>query len=128
MGFLDNIISQHKDNTVKDWIHLTEVSQVDDLIKESHQHPVVIFKHSTTCGISAGAQHRIKSGWEDLSSADFAFYYLDLLSHRDVSNYIAERLEIVHQSPQIIVVKDGIAVYDTSHHSVNAAIIAEQIA
>lgn len=128
MGFLDRVISRDKNNIPEDWKHLTETDQLDALISESHEHPVVIFKHSTTCGISAAAQHRIVSGWKDLREEDFTFYYLDLLTYRPISNAIAERLNVVHQSPQIIIVRDGEAVYDTSHHSVNASIIADQLA
>lgn len=128
MGFLDKIIAKDKSNTNEQWIHLTEMDQLDQLIQESADLPVVIFKHSTTCGISSAAQHRLVSQWDDIAETDMKFYYLDLLTYRPISNAVAERLGIVHQSPQVIVIRDGAAVYDTSHHSVSIGAIAPHIA
>jgi bacillithiol system protein YtxJ len=54
-------------------------------------------------------------------------YYLDLLNHRDISNAIAERFGVFHQSPQIIVIKDGKAIFDTSHESIDARKIEQYL-
>lgn len=98
------------------------------LIKEaSVLKPQIIFKDSTTCGISAYAKERLTNGqalWQD--TADFN--YLDLLTYRNISNFIASDLEVVHQSPQIIVLKNKEVVYTRTHHSIQAEELAEVVA
>jgi len=119
MGFLDNLRNSQKNNLPSNWKNLDSEEQLKEVIKGSHEKPVMLFKHSTTCGISAGAKHRLEAGW-DIDPDKIDFYYLDLLSHRSVSNLIAKSLNVIHQSPQIILVKDGVAVFNTSHHAINA--------
>ena len=118
MGFLDNLRNSQKNNLHSDWKTLDSEAQLDKIIKGSHERPAMIFKHSTTCGISAGAKHRLESNW-DIDPEKMDFYYLDLLTYRPVSNLIAEKLNVIHQSPQVILIKDGKAIYDTSHHAID---------
>lgn len=99
---------------MKGWKTLSSTADVDVALEVSHQHPIVFFKHSTRCSISTMAWNRIVNINENESnSADF--YFLDLIQYRDVSNYIADRLSVYHESPQIIVVKNGEATLDISH-------------
>lgn len=119
MGFLDNLKNSQENNLHSNWKTLDSEAQLDEIIKGSHERPAMIFKHSTTCGISAGAKHRLESNW-DIDPEKMDFYYLDLLSYRPISNLIAEKLNVIHQSPQVILIKDGKAIYDTSHHAIDA--------
>lgn len=96
------------------WVPLTTIEQVDDII--SKPHPVAIFKHSTRCSISSMAKSRL----ERSILPDIPFYYLDLLNYRQVSNYVAEKLDIQHQSPQLIVVKNSIVLYNDSHNNIES--------
>jgi len=105
------------------WITISTIVHVDEAIANSSNRPSVFFKHSVTCGISAAAEHRLQSKW-NFSGEDMNFYYLDLLAHRSVSNYIAEKLGVIHQSPQIIVVKDGEVIFHNSHHSISVETLA----
>lgn len=107
------------------WNSLSSIVQVDDIkLKISNEKSVVIFKHSTTCSISAIAKSRL----EDLEINDsFDFYYLDLLSYREVSNYVADAFEVVHESPQILVIKDQECTYENSHLGIDIANLASQI-
>lgn len=109
------------------WIELTELKALDRIIKESTEKPVVLFKHSTTCSRSAFAKHRLESEY-DIKPEEASFYYLDLLSYRPISNAIAERFGVRHQSPQVIVVKNGKAVFDTSHESISLKKVKQAIA
>jgi len=118
MSFLNRFRSAQKDGAIKDWKILDTESQLDQVIKDSYNKPVVLFKHSVTCGISAGAKHTLESNW-DFKEEELDFYYLDLLSFRSVSNKIAELFDVIHQSPQVILIKDGKAVYNTSHHKIS---------
>lgn len=126
MGFLDRLKASQASG-VQDWKSLSDIKQLDQVAQDSHERPIVLFKHSTTCGISAGAKHRLESNWEEVNS-EMDFYYLDLLSYRSISNGIAERWGVRHQSPQIIVIKNDKAVYDTSHGSINAGSLENSLA
>ena len=102
------------------WHDLLSTEQVDQAVQNSAHKTVVFFKHSTRCSISTMAKKRLESlESSELSKADF--YYLDLIAHRDVSNYIAEKLHVYHESPQIIVVKNGECTYDASHMEITVA-------
>lgn len=125
MSFLKNLMNSQQGGTQQDWKHLTSVEQLDEIEKLSSERPVVIFKHSTTCGISAAAKARLEA--VPFNSEKGTFYYLDLLSYRPVSNKIAEKFEVVHQSPQIIVIKNGQAVHNNSHHAINGSVVNEWI-
>lgn len=112
---------------MEQWKNLENENELDKIIAHSQQKPVAIFKHSTRCAISAMAMSRLKNAWNDEEMKDVDFYYLDLLSHRNISNKIADQLKVTHQSPQIIVVKDGKAVYHNSHLGVNYSNLKENI-
>ena len=106
-----------------DWITLDTVEKVDAIIELSHSKQVVIFKHSTSCGISKMV---LKGLQRDIDSMDVDatnFYFLDLLAFRSVSNYIADKIEVRHESPQMIIIQNGKAVHHASHNTINAASI-----
>jgi bacillithiol system protein YtxJ len=92
------------------WEILTDKQQFDSLMQ--NETLFAIFKHSTRCSISSMAKNRIEKEWNH----QFPIYYLDLLQHRDVSNHIADVTNIEHQSPQLIVIKNGKPIYDASHN------------
>jgi len=125
MGFLDRLkASQSSKNTA--WKMLADHAQLDAIDNLSKEKPVVLFKHSTTCGISASAKNRLEIDWDSLSG-DFEFYYLDLLSYRPISNAISKRYDIRHESPQILVIKDGVATYHSSHHGIQVGAIQQAL-
>lgn len=101
-----------------DWDILNESSQLDKYIEQSFHFPILFFKHSTRCSISHMAKERLESEW-DLSKEEIIPVYLDLLIHRNISNEIAERFGVHHESPQVILIKDGICVYDASHSQIS---------
>lgn len=102
-----------------DWKNLSTIKQVEQILEQSAQKPIAIFKHSTRCGTSHGALYDLQEGW-DFSPSQMDFYYLDLLQYRQVSDYVAEALRVTHQSPQIILVYGGKAVYVATHLAVTA--------
>jgi len=111
---------------MKNWIPITTTQNVYDIVEASVTKPQIIFKDSVTCGISAYAKERLVSG-SDLLTAKADFNYLDLLSYRNVSNFIADELNVIHQSPQIIVLKNKEVVYRVSHHSIQSEDIAKYL-
>lgn len=82
--------------------------------EESFIRPVVVFKHSTRCGISTHVLHNMENDWKFLPE-EVAFYYLDLLVYRPLSNLVAEKIGVMHQSPQAIVIKNGKVLVHASH-------------
>jgi bacillithiol system protein YtxJ len=99
------------------WTELREEAQVGEILEESKKQPVLIFKHSTRCSISRTALDRLERNWK----SEIKSYYLDLLSYRNISNQIAEYFSVEHQSPQVLIVKDGKPVYVSSHLAINAS-------
>ena len=100
------------------WNNLENIAQLDIIINQSQEKPVVIFKHSTRCSISRMALKQFEREYNLENRVDA--YFLDLLNHRDISNEIANRFGVYHQSPQMIVVKDGKSIYDESHSDIDA--------
>lgn len=107
------------------WIELTDHSQVDNLVERSKEKPQVVFKHSTRCSISSVAKSRLERS-ESLPDADF--YFLDLIKYRAVSDSIAERFAVYHESPQVLMIRNGECIYDESHSAINMEDIAGQAA
>ena len=94
------------------WIALTSESQLQEIIQTSAKRTQVIFKHSTRCGISSLAKSRLEKA---KPSGDIDFYYLDLIAYRALSHKVAETFNVYHESPQVLVVRNGQCVYDESH-------------
>ena len=96
------------------WNKINSVNEIRNIVERSHEIPCVIFKHSTRCSISSMAKMRLESSW-DISDKEIEPYFLDLIAYRNVSNFIAEELKVHHESPQIILIKNGKVTYDASH-------------
>ncbi|MEM0542485.1 bacillithiol system redox-active protein YtxJ [Flavobacterium sp. j3] len=100
------------------WRVLTDLGQLNEIINESVTTPVVIFKHSTRCSVSRMALKQFENEFN--LQTKVTPYFLDLLEHRDVSNEIAELFQVMHQSPQLILIKNGVAIYSASHSDIEA--------
>lgn len=98
------------------WINLTEDQQLEAIRQESNARPIVIFKHSTRCAISSMAKNRLERSTQP---ENIDFYYLDLIRHRDISNKIAENFQVHHESPQILLIKNGECIYEESHNGID---------
>ena len=109
------------------WLTLENLAQLEEIKAQSSDKPVLIFKHSTSCSISGMAWNRIQRNWKEEDLQKVTPYYLDLLSYRAISNQIAEDFGVYHQSPQVILIKDGKAIYDNSHMGISYAEIMEKV-
>lgn len=105
------------------WIDLNEEQQLNNLKELSKQKPQLIFKHSTRCSISSMAKGRLE---RNLQPDGIDFYFLDLIKNRPLSNKVAEDFSIFHESPQILLIKDGSCIYDESHSGIDMDEIIEQ--
>lgn|SRR5574343_1080518 len=99
------------------WQALETTEQFQQLLEESSNQPVVIFKHSTRCVISSMAKDRIERQWKE--DIGLPFYYLDLLKYRDISNAIASETSVEHQSPQLLFISGGKCLYSATHGEIN---------
>ena len=115
-----------KSETAPKWLELTAENQLDDLIDQSSELPVVLFKHSTRCSVSSMVKRHLESNW-DLSEEEVIPVYLDLIQYRPVSNLIAERFNVAHESPQIIILKNGRPIYNASHERISVDAIKNNI-
>ena len=104
-------------NTI-DWIPLTNLGQLNEIMMLSEVKPVLIFKHSTRCSVSRMALKQFENEFDLADTVDA--YFLDLLEYRNISNEIANRFQVEHQSPQLILIKDGKAMYFVSHSAIDA--------
>lgn len=104
-------------STSSDWNTISTLEELDKIKDASFTKPQIIFKHSTRCSISMMAKSRLEKGLQDISALSDV-YYLDLLSFRNISNEVATRFNIEHESPQVIVIKNGDAIYDASHNMI----------
>lgn len=120
MSFFNNLFGSSEQSSASkiEWRMLTDLGQLNELIALSHEKPVVIFKHSTRCSISRFVLKQFENDY-DFSSEELQPYFLDLLEYRSISNDIATKFDIFHQSPQILIIKEGKSVYDASHDGIN---------
>lgn len=100
------------------WVPLTSIEQLKEIKLASKGRPQLVFKHSTSCGISRMVLNMFKSGY-DLEDGQMDLYFLDLLAHREVSNAVASEFGITHQSPQLLIIKNGEVVVHDSHGSIS---------
>ncbi|MGC6433602.1 MAG: bacillithiol system redox-active protein YtxJ [Crocinitomicaceae bacterium] len=102
-----------------DWINLNSSEQLNEIIEQSNESAVLLFKHSTRCSISSMAKSRFEKEWK-LDNEVCQTYYLDLITFRPISNEIAEKTGVEHQSPQVIVLKNKEVIYQASHNGIDA--------
>ena len=122
MGLLNNLFGNKNNSGSKTqnelpWVQLTSVEQLDEIVKKSASKTQLIYKHSTTCGISRMVLNMFTSGY-GFSENQFDLYFLDLHSYREVSNETGYKFQVMHQSPQLLVIKNGVSVANASHGAI----------
>jgi bacillithiol system protein YtxJ len=98
---------------------LSTSAELDHALERSSHQPIVIFKHSPTCGISAQAFESI-SEWLDRSTPGAEFFVLPVQASRALSTELAKRFGIRHESPQALVIDHGAVVWHGSHYRASA--------
>ena len=106
------------------WTHITDLSQISQIkLQEGYS---LIFKHSTRCSVSLMAKRRFEMDWSVIPEHT-SLYFLDLISHRNISAEIADTFQVQHESPQILLIKNGDCILDASHSDISAEEVAEVI-
>lgn len=121
MGIFNSLFgstSTQKEKKILPWIQLNSLSQLDDIVEASKVKPQLIFKYSTRCGVSRMVLNQFESSY-DFYENDFDLYFLDLIIYRQVSNEVGYRFQVLHESPQLLVVKKGLTVAHASHGQIN---------
>ena len=120
MGFMKSLFGKSSNESGKKetvpWIPLDDIAQLDVIKQKSLEKPQLIFKHSTTCGISRMVLNMFTSKYDFDDQLDA--HFLDLHSYRNISNEVAATFGVVHQSPQLLVIKNGEVAYHTSHGAI----------
>lgn len=120
MSFFSTIFGENSSPSKQDfWKEITSEEDLDKAIEESKNSLVVIFKHSTRCIISKTVLKNLEIEVIKNNNYNIKFYLLDLLNWRNLSNLIAEKLQVTHQSPQILVLKNGVVVHHASHENID---------
>ncbi len=126
MSFIKNLFKGSDTQEVKSnisWIPLNSLDQIASIKEQSKSETILIFKHSTRCGISRMVIRQFeKSFTEDMK--DLKVYYLDLLNYREISNEVGYTFQVLHQSPQLLVIKNEEAVASASHYDITTADLA----
>ncbi|MES2864693.1 MAG: bacillithiol system redox-active protein YtxJ [Bacteroidota bacterium] len=124
MSLFKNIFGENKsednqkENVEAKFFTLNAKEQFDEIDEISHTKPVVLFKHSTRCIISRTVLKQFDLEF-NFPEDKMDWFLLDLLNFRDLSNEIASRYNVTHQSPQIVVIRNGKAVFNESHDSIS---------
>lgn len=107
-----------------EFIELREKTQLINIFEDSNSLPMgaLVFKHSTRCSISRMVLDRFKREW-NVPAEKMPVYYLDLIRYRNLSNEISEKFEVVHESPQVLVIKGGRCIYNASHNMISPRLI-----
>lgn len=109
--------SEPKEEKILPWIALNDIEQLSEIEEQSKTKTQLIFKHSTRCGISRMVMNQFVAAYDLDLNADL--YYLDLLSYRDVSNETGYKFQVMHESPQLLMIKNGVVVAHASHGAIN---------
>lgn len=130
MGLFDSVFGkrteQLKDEKKLSWIPLVSVKQLNGIAERSATRTQLIFKHSTTCGISRMVLNMFTESYP-LDDEAAELYFLDLHAHRDVSNEVQVKFGVTHQSPQLLIIKDGAVTYHTSHGAIADMDLCEHV-
>ncbi|MDP9955359.1 bacillithiol system protein YtxJ [Epilithonimonas hungarica] len=120
MGFLNQLFGkkEEQDQGRSLWKKLESEKDLDSAVERSSQQKVLIFKHSTRCFISKTVLKNFEKQMQD-SDKDYAYYFLDLLANRPISNEIESRFDVTHQSPQLIVLEKGKVIHNASHQNID---------
>tara|TARA_R110002073_G_scaffold128999_3_gene275062 strand:+ start:16840 stop:17232 length:393 start_codon:yes stop_codon:yes gene_type:complete len=121
MGIFGSLFggSESKSTAVSNvnWIPLTSLDQINEIKEQSKSETVLLFKHSTRCGISSMVIKRFESMFDE-SMKDIKVYYLDLLNYRGISDEVGYTFQAMHQSPQLLVIRNETAVVNASHYDI----------
>ncbi len=131
MGLFNDLFGKTKNETKIEkkqvpWRPLVSVDQLEEIAEKSNARTQIIFKHSTSCGISRMVLNTFNTNY-DYTKDEFDLYFLDLHSNREVSNETGYKFQVMHQSPQLLVIRNGVVVAHGSHGGINDIDLAKYL-
>jgi len=108
------------------WNILSKPEQLDEIVTESRRIAVVIYKHSLRCGVSSAAKRALDQDW-DLQPDELKPYYLDVIGSRSLSDRVAQQFKVRHESPQIMLIRNGKVIYTNSHWQISVNALREAL-
>ena len=124
MGIFNNLFGSsqptQEDKKQLPWKPLNSIEDLQLIKEQSNGKLQVLFKHSTRCGISRAALNAFNANF-NIEDEKVDLYYIDLLNYRAVSDEVGFEFQVIHQSPQVIALKNGKVVYHASHHNIDAS-------
>lgn len=111
-----------------DWEHLEDPDQLEKIKEESAEKDILIFKYSTRCSVSGMALNRLDRSWNGDEMKQVKTYFLDLISYRNISNAIEDIFDVRHESPQVLLIRNGESIYNSSHMGISYPAIKDLIA
>ena len=118
--------SKEVEETYLSWTPLISVEEINTIKEISKNQSILIFKHSTRCGISRMIIKQFESLFNE-ENKQLKVYYLDLLNFREVSSKLSEVFQVIHQSPQLLVIKNGISIYNESHYEITKVNLSKYV-
>ena len=121
MGLLKNLFKNSSESQTEskiDWIDLSSLDQLDIIVEASYEKTIAIFKYSTQCGVSRMVLRKFEKN-HDVSENEPDWYFLDLIRYREVSNEVANKFNVQHESPQLILLRKGEVIYHNSHSGID---------
>jgi len=109
------------------WKTIEHTDTLEEIKEISHNHPVIIFKHSSRCSISSMALNRLERDWQDQDMPGVSAFFLDLIKFRNVSSAVAETFNVQHQSPQVLIINEGQCIFDNSHMGISYQDIKSEV-
>lgn len=120
---IKNLVNPNGESNI-DWKLLNKPEDLEQIVQNSKEAPQIIYKHSTRCAVSSIALFSLQGIRADVvEKADF--HFLNVIDHRDLSNYVAEKLNVRHESPQLLLIRNGKVDWHGSHYQVKAETVAE---
>lgn len=101
------------------WEKLNSIEQLSEIDEISKTQPVLIFKHSTRCSVSAASLNRLERKWDSEKAGSLVMYFLDLIAYREISNELVRKFGVKHESPQVLMIKEGECIYHNSHFGIS---------
>lgn len=109
------------------WEEITSLEQLEKIKEYSEKQPVIIYKHSTRCGISSLAIDRLKRAWNAEEMRSVQTYFLNLINYREISQAIADTFGVAHESPQLLLIKNGKCAFHASHMAISYQALKNQL-
>jgi len=129
MGLFNKIlgskVKEEKETNVN-WIPLNSLEQIKTIKELSKSETILVFKHSTRCGISGMVIKRFENLF-DSSMNNIKVYYLDLINFRAISDEVGYSFQAQHQSPQLLIIRNEVAVLNVSHYDITTVNIQKHL-